>query len=56
MSVLAKIGDKIEFQTNYNTEASFEFENKLNLKYEGKRMRLSNSLKPEMLRFLLTAR
>ncbi len=36
MSVLAKIGDKIEFQTNYNTEASFEFENKLNLKYEGK--------------------
>ena len=36
MSVLAKIGDKIEFQTNYNTEATFEFENKLNLKYEGK--------------------
>ncbi len=36
MSVLAKIGDKIEFQVNYNTEATFEFENKLNLKYEGK--------------------
>lgn len=36
MSVIAKIGDKIEFQTNYNTEATFEFENKLNLKYEGK--------------------
>ena len=36
MSVLAKIGDKIEFKTNYNTEATFEFENKLNLKYEGK--------------------
>lgn len=36
MSVLAKIGDKIEFQTNYNTQATFEFENKLNLKYEGK--------------------
>lgn len=36
MSVMAKIGDKIQFETNYNTEATFEFENKLNLKYEGK--------------------
>ena len=36
MSVMAKIGDKIEFNTNYNTEATFEFENKLKLKYEGK--------------------
>ncbi len=36
MSVLAKIGDNIEFQTNYKTEATFEFENKLDLKYEGK--------------------
>ncbi len=33
---MAKIGDKIEFQTNYNTEATFDFENKLKLKYEGK--------------------
>ena len=36
MSVQAKIGDKIEFNTNYNTEATFDFENKLKLKYEGK--------------------
>lgn len=36
MSVLAKIGDKIEFNTNYNTEATFGFENTLKLKYEGK--------------------
>ncbi len=36
MSVIAKIGDKIEFKTNYNTQATFEFENKLKLKYEGK--------------------
>lgn len=36
LNATAKIGDKIEFQTNYNTEASFEFENKLKLKYEGK--------------------
>ncbi len=36
MSVQAKIGEKIEFNTNYNTEATFDFENKLKLKYEGK--------------------
>jgi cell surface protein SprA len=36
MSVMAKIGDKIEFNINYNTEATFDFENKLKLKYEGK--------------------
>ncbi|MDD4574793.1 MAG: cell surface protein SprA [Bacteroidales bacterium] len=36
MSVIAKVGDKIEFKTNYNTEATFEFENRLKLKYEGK--------------------
>jgi len=35
MNVLAKIGDKIEFKANYNTEASFDFENTLKLKYEG---------------------
>lgn len=36
MSVVAKIGDKIEFRTNYNTESSFDFENQLALKYQGK--------------------
>jgi len=36
MSVMAKIGDKIEFNTNYNTEATFDFENKLKLAYQGK--------------------
>ncbi len=36
MNVIAKIGDKIEFNTNYNTEATFDFENKLKLKFEGK--------------------
>ena len=35
MNVIAKIGDKIEFKTNYNTESTFDFENKLKLKYEG---------------------
>ncbi len=36
MSVIGKIGDKVQIQTNYNTEASFEFENKMKLAYEGK--------------------
>ncbi|HPS74098.1 MAG TPA: cell surface protein SprA [Bacteroidales bacterium] len=36
MNVIAKIGDKIEFKVNYNTKATFDFENKLKLKYEGK--------------------
>lgn len=35
LNVLAKIGDKIEFKVNYNTESTFDFENKLKLKYEG---------------------
>ena len=35
MNVIAKIGDKIEFKTNYNTESTFDFENKLKLNYEG---------------------
>ncbi|MCP4552369.1 MAG: cell surface protein SprA, partial [Bacteroidetes bacterium] len=36
MSVQANIGDKMKFKTNYNTESTFDFENKLDLKYEGK--------------------
>ncbi|MCB0820121.1 MAG: cell surface protein SprA, partial [Bacteroidetes bacterium] len=36
MNVVGKIGDKIELQTNYNTETGFNFDNKVNLKYEGK--------------------
>jgi len=35
MNVIAKIGEKIEFKANYNTEAMFQFENRLALKYEG---------------------
>jgi len=36
MNVTAKIGDKIQFKANYNTQSSFNFENTLKLKYEGK--------------------
>ncbi len=35
LAVQAKIGEKIEIQTNYNTEASFDFENKMKLEYRG---------------------
>ncbi|MCL2245594.1 MAG: cell surface protein SprA, partial [Lentimicrobiaceae bacterium] len=36
LSLMAKIGDKISFNLNYNTESNFEFDNKMKLKYEGK--------------------
>ncbi len=35
MNVVAKVGDKIDFNVKYNTEASFEFENEMKLEYEG---------------------
>jgi len=36
MNVTGKIGDNLELGIKYNTEATFEFENKTNLKFEGK--------------------
>lgn len=36
MNVTGQIGDKMKLVTNYNTEATFEFENKMNLAYDGK--------------------
>ena len=36
LNVTAKIGEAISFNLNYNTEATFSFENELKLKYEGK--------------------
>ncbi len=35
MNVRAKVGDKIDFGINYNTEANFEFDNKMKLAYAG---------------------
>jgi len=35
MNVRAKVGDKIDFGINYNTESSFEFDNKMKLAYQG---------------------
>ena len=36
LSLMAKIGDKISFNLNYNTESNFDFDNRMKLKYEGK--------------------
>jgi cell surface protein SprA len=35
MNVIANIGEKMKFTTNYNTEATFDFENKIKLDYTG---------------------
>ena len=35
LNVVGKIGDKININTNFNTQEMFNFKNKLNLKYEG---------------------
>jgi hypothetical protein len=35
LNVQAKIGTKIELGANYNTEATFDFENKMKLEYRG---------------------
>ncbi len=35
LSVVGNIGTKLKITTNYNTEASFDFENKLKLEYNG---------------------
>ena len=36
LNLKAKIGDKINYDLNYNSKASFDFENKFKLRYEGK--------------------
>jgi cell surface protein SprA len=35
MNVMGKIGDRMEMRVNYNTEATFDYENKMNLGYTG---------------------
>ncbi len=36
LNVIGKIGDKLKFVTNYNTQANFDFENQVKLDYTGK--------------------
>ena len=35
MNIVGNIGEKMKLTTNYNTEASFDFENKMKLEYTG---------------------
>lgn len=35
MNVIANIGDKMKLTTNYNTESTFDFENKMKIEYTG---------------------
>ena len=35
LNVIGNIGDKLQLNTNYNTEATFDFENKMKLDYAG---------------------
>lgn len=35
MNVIGKIGDKLQLNTNFNTEATFNFDNKIKLEYVG---------------------
>jgi cell surface protein SprA len=35
LNVIANIGDKLKLSTNYNTEATFDFENQMKLEYTG---------------------
>ncbi len=36
MSVVGKIGENLEMKVNYNTESQFDFDNTMNLRYQGK--------------------
>jgi cell surface protein SprA len=35
MNVMGQIGTKMNMRVNYNTEATFDYENKMNLEYTG---------------------
>ena len=36
LNLMAKVGDKVNFNVRYNTESNFTFDNKIKLEYEGK--------------------
>jgi cell surface protein SprA len=36
MNVTGKIGENLEMKVSYNTESQFEWDNKMNLRYQGK--------------------
>jgi cell surface protein SprA len=46
LNLIGNIGDKLKINTNYNTEATFDFENQVKLDYTGTRTRSSRRSKP----------
>lgn len=51
MEVAGNIGDKLKLNTNYNTQSSFDFENKLKLEYDSEKFSeddIIKKLKQEM--------
>ncbi|MEG1572824.1 MAG: cell surface protein SprA, partial [Bacteroidales bacterium] len=53
INVNAKIGNRFDFNINHNTEALFDFDNKLKLKYEGKEDEIIKSLEAGNINFPL---
>lgn len=53
LNVTAKIGEAISFGLNYNTGATFSFENELKLKYEGKEDNIIQSIEAGNISFPL---
>ena len=49
MNVIGKIGEKLKLTTNFNTEATFNFENDMKLEYTGFEDEIIKKLRLEML-------
>lgn len=45
LNLIGKIGEKLKLTTNYNTEASFDFENQMKLEYTGMEDEIIKKLK-----------
>lgn len=56
LNVHAQIGDAIGFNLNYNTQATFSFENELKLKYEGKEDNILQAIEAGNINFTLPTR
>ena len=53
LNITGKIGDKIELGTQYNTESLFDFENQMNIGYQGDEDEMRAEPKPKNLIFEL---
>jgi len=55
MSVMGKIGDKLKLNTNYNTQATFDFENQVKLEFKGDEDQILQSLEAGNVSFPLSS-